>query len=75
MQPYKNEKGGITAFEIGNDWMIILFNDGRKYLYSHIKPGEKYLEAMKKLALQNEGLTSYINKHVRKNYEKEIISK
>jgi hypothetical protein len=44
------------------------FKDGRTYLYDYAKPGKVHVEEMKKLAVEGNGLTTYINKYVRDNY-------
>jgi hypothetical protein len=39
-----------------------------RYSYDATKPGTKHVDAMKRLALAGEGLTTYVNQHVRENY-------
>jgi hypothetical protein len=73
MEKYTGEESGVVLYEIGEDYIICSFaDDPAKYLYSYKKPGKKHVEAMKPLARRNKGLTTYINQHVRKNYEKKF---
>ena len=71
---YKNHTGnsGILAYEIGDDWIIILFQGRGKYLYTHHSNGRTHIEAMKKLAQQGAGLATYVNKYVRDKYEEKL---
>jgi hypothetical protein len=69
MEKYKgSEAGGVAAFEIQDDAIILKFKDGRTYLYDYAKPGKVHVEEMKKRAVEGNGLTTYINKLVRDNY-------
>ena len=73
MKKYKNsEEGGVSAFEISENDIILEFKDGRKYLYNYLKPGKVHVEKMKILAEADNGLTTYVNQHVRENYYKRI---
>lgn len=76
MQAYKNTsgKGGIKAYEIGEDCITIAFNDGGVYLYDYTAPGKQHVAHMKKLADKGSGLTTYINQHVRERYAKKLWS-
>lgn len=69
MEKYEGcEVGGVAAFEIFDDAIILKFHDGRSYLYDYLKPGKEHVEEMKKLALNGKGLTTYVNKNVQSNY-------
>lgn len=68
---YQNLSGdsGIRSFEIDNNHIIIQFLNGATYRYGYKNPGRGHVEQMKKLARAGRGLATYINKHVRENYE------
>jgi hypothetical protein len=69
LEPYKgSEKSGVNAFEIGGDYIIVAFKDGRIYLYNHEFPGEEPVEIMKERARDGKGLSSYINRDIRQYY-------
>jgi hypothetical protein len=59
---------GIAAYEVGEDFIRLQFVDGSVYLYTGARPGREHVEQMKKLAAAGEGLTTYVNQHVRKAY-------
>lgn len=67
---YKNRHhdSGVTAYEIGDDYIKVEFAEGPLYLYTHDMPGAAQVEQMKKLALRGEGLSTYISRHVRDAY-------
>ncbi len=70
MQRYKNLEGnsGVTAFEIGDDYIKVEFKDGATYLYNYSRPGQHDVEQMKRLAIKGIGLNSFIKKNVKENY-------
>ena len=71
MQPYKSiHHSGAVAYEIGEDYIVVKFRDGSKYLYDSRKPGSRHVSNMKQLAAKGDGLTTYINKYVRKNFSR-----
>lgn len=72
MQPYNNSRGGsnIISYEIGNDFIIVQFKDFKKYKYSYQSAGQPYVERMKEFAINGSGLNSFINKYVKKLYER-----
>lgn len=74
MTPYKNlsTDSGVTAFEIGDDNIIVEFKSGDKYLYSYAVPGKDAVEAMKVLATKGIGLSTYISKAIRGRYEAKL---
>ncbi len=74
MKPYKNaaENSGVSAYEIGDDYIIVEFQDGSTYLYDYKNTGKANIEQMKILALTSEGLTTYINQHVREHYAEKL---
>jgi hypothetical protein len=67
---YRNRgrNSGVTAYEIGDDYIKVEFADGPLYLYTHDIPGERKVEQMKKLALQGKGLSTFISRSVRDQY-------
>jgi hypothetical protein len=70
MQRYAALSGnaGVRAFEAHDDRIIVEFNDGSRYLYDSVQPGNRHVKAMIRLARSGSGLTTYINQHVRDNY-------
>ena len=71
MQVYQNLSGcsGIAAFAIGDDYIEVAFRSGMTYRYSYASTGAERVEQMKQLALQGQGLNTYISKNVREAYE------
>lgn len=74
MTHYKNlgNDSGVVAFEIGKTHIAVQFENNSVYEYTYHSAGREHIENMKTLALQGEGLNSYINKHVKKNYSRKI---
>jgi hypothetical protein len=74
MHTYQNKSGnsGVLAYEIFDHAIHIEFTDGGIYRYSYEKPGPMAVEKMKKLARDGSGLATYINQHVREEYEQRI---
>ena len=74
LRPYKNLSGstGVSAYGTGRDFIRLRFRDGRVYEYDHNKPGRRDVEAMKRLAEAGQGLTTYVNQHVRDNYARKL---
>jgi hypothetical protein len=70
MQRYKtsNPDTGVIAYETGKDSISIKFRDGSIYLYTNKSAGPAAIAEMKMLAENGEGLTTYINQHVRDHY-------
>ena len=69
--PYKNRNpnAGVSSYEIIDDAIILEFADAKfRYVYNAVKPGAAHIDAMKRLALSGNGLTTYVNQHVRENY-------
>ena len=65
----RNPDAGVRNFEILPDGIILEFTDRKsRYLYNSRKPGRMHLQNMKRLALAGDGLTTYVNQHVRENY-------
>jgi len=74
MEKYKNKNGnsGITAYEISDEAIEIMFEDGSVYLYTYESTGRLPIEIMKKLAKKGIGLTTYINQQIKDNYSKKL---
>jgi hypothetical protein len=68
MYTYHGGNSGVSAYNIGPNFIIVQFKSGERYLYNHVTPGRKHVEVMKKLAAHNEGLATYITQHVRDHY-------
>ncbi len=70
MQHYRNLGGnsGVYAYEIGDNFISVQFNDYSVYMYSYLNPGSSAVEMMKSLALAGKGLNSYISRYVKKRY-------
>jgi hypothetical protein len=65
---HRGGETGVAAYETGPRSITIRFKDGRVYRYTHAKTGAQQVEAMKALAAEGKGLTTYINQHVRGDY-------
>ena len=74
MTRYRHLHGesGVSAYEIGPRSITVRFADGKTYRYTHAKTGLAEVEAMKALAAQGNGLATFINQHVRGNYERRM---
>ena len=62
-------KSGVRAYEIGDDYIDVMFSSGAVYRYSYRSTGVAKIEEMKRLATQGQGLNSFIKKYANKNYE------
>lgn len=74
MTRYKNlsTDSGVTAFDIGDDHIIVEFKSGDRYLYNFDIPGKDAVEAMKILATKGIGLSTYISKAIRGRYAQKL---
>lgn len=72
MEIYLNtsKKSGVIAYEYGSNYIKVQFSRGGSYIYSYESAGKEHIEKMKQLADSGSGLNTYINKNVKKNYEK-----
>ena len=72
MELYKNNNGesGVNAYEYGSDYIRVRFSTGAEYLYTYQSAGVENIEHMKVLAKNGAGLNAFINRVVRKLYEK-----
>ena len=72
MQVYAdlNDDSGVTSYEIRSSSIKVWFNrDSASYVYSYDSAGQYHVEHMKKLALRGYGLNTYINNHVKRDFE------
>lgn len=71
MQRYANRSGGsgVSAYEIGTNYIRVMFSTGSIYQYSYRKAGQYHVDKMKTLAIQGSGLNSYINNNVKFKYD------
>ena len=67
--------GGVTGYKFVPKGIILQFKFNELYLYDESKPGKEHVEQMKILAERGEGLTTYVNQHVRNNYKKKLNKK
>jgi hypothetical protein len=63
-----NGSSGIAAYEIRDRSIVVEFKHGGRYVYDYDIPGRKEVEEMKVCALEGRGLTTYINRNVRRRY-------
>jgi hypothetical protein len=70
VKPYGSltRDSGVVAYELGADFIRVQFRDHSVYLYTYTSTGARDIEQMKDLAVRGEGLTTFINTHVRKRY-------
>lgn len=74
--PYRarNPSAGVLTYELlddewGREAIILEFADHKiRYLYNADRPGPQHITAMRRLAQSGDGLTTYVNQHVRENY-------
>lgn len=71
MERYLNQSGNspIIGYQIENERIIIWFNGGKSYSYSYRKAGRNHVETMKYLARNGSGLSAYITRNVRFDYD------
>jgi hypothetical protein len=74
MQRYQssNKNTGVIAYDIIPDGISVKFKDGSVYLYTIQSTGKTRIAQMQRLAKKGEGLTTYINQHVRENYHEKL---
>jgi hypothetical protein len=73
MEEYLNNSGNspIEYYEIKTQSIIIWFKGGKSYSYSYEGgAGKNNVEIMKELAVSRSGLSVYITKNVRFDYDK-----
>ncbi len=74
MEFYRNTYGssGVSAFEVGNDFIIVRFAKGSMYLYNYSKTGSYHVNNMIRLARTGNGLNGYINLNAKHSYARKI---
>ena len=74
MERYNNggRSTGAVAYEIVDDGIKVQFQDATVYLYTNEATGADNVAKMKKLAAEGRGLTSFINREVKKRYAKKL---
>jgi hypothetical protein len=74
MRPYENLSGksGVTAYQIGDTFIIVEFRDGSTYAYTNSTTGISNIEIMKRLALKGSGLSTFISRHVKDKYAEKL---
>jgi hypothetical protein len=67
---YRNRSGnsGVTAFELGDDWIAVRFRSGTTYRYTSAITGAQHVAEMKRRAFAGNGLSSYISEQVGDRY-------
>lgn len=71
MEQYANRSGNspITYYQIEDDKIVVWFKGGKSYSYSYQKAGRSHVETMKSLARCGSGLSAYITRNVRFDYD------
>jgi len=74
MNVYANFGGNsnVAGFQLGPDYIVVVFNGGSSYLYNYSSTGTMNVEHMKTLAKQGVGLNSFISRVVRKSYARKL---
>jgi hypothetical protein len=74
LQYYANLDGdsSVEGYDEENDSIIVYFSDGSAYEYTRQSVGNEYLERMKRLAEQGEGLNAFIMKHAHFAYSRKL---
>jgi len=70
MRPYEDSShvSGVSAYEIGDDFIVVRFKSGEVYVYDYSITGRASVEKMKRLAVSGRGLSTYISREVRESY-------
>jgi hypothetical protein len=66
----KSQNSGVVGYKITTDAIAVWFKDRpQPYIYSYNSAGKQNIEKMKKLAIRGKGLSSFISRYVKNNYE------
>lgn len=78
MELYRNlnRDSGVHSYELGDNQIVVKFNDRATYTYTQQSIGLTNLLKMKELATAGRGLNSYINKtpSVKKHYASRSVN-
>jgi len=66
-------KSGIRSYEMGMDFIKVMFSSGSVYLYDYAYTGIERVEKMKELAMEGMGLNSYIGKVIKRSYAERLV--
>jgi len=74
MEKYRDIGGnsGISAYEVGDDFIIVCFAKGGTYLYNYFTTGSYHVNNMIRLARLGNGLNGYINLNIKHSYARKI---
>lgn len=72
MEKYLNLRGNspIIGYEIEPKRITVWFNGYKPYSYSYISAGANNIETMKQLAKAGSGLSAFITRNVRNDFER-----
>lgn len=72
MERYGNLDGdsGVVAYALLPDRIRVKFRNGAVYEYGPLRPGRRKVDTMKRLARSGRGLSTFISRHVRDDYER-----
>ncbi|HWU51447.1 MAG TPA: hypothetical protein VN153_01405 [Tahibacter sp.] len=66
MRRYVSKSGkpfGATGFRLEPDAIVVRFKGDQRYRYTHASCGVTHVDAMKRLAIAGEGLSTYVAQH------------
>lgn len=74
MKKYRDIAGnsGVTAYESDDESIVVEFNHAAVYRYTYASAGKRTIEKMKRLANEGKGLSTYISRFVKENFESKI---
>ena len=74
MEHYLNKcgKSPITRFHIEDEKVTVWYNDDTSYSYSYARAGKPVVDRIKELALQGEGLATFISQQAKFLYDHKI---
>jgi hypothetical protein len=74
VRPYGNRSGGsgVVAYDLEDRAIVIRFQNGDTYRYTHERTGQFEVEKMKRLAESGTGLSGYISRMVGDRYAEKL---
>lgn len=74
MKRYRNRDGhsGVTAYELGADFIRLRFVNGEVYEYTDAATGHEHVQSMQVLARVGEGLATYVSRYVHDAYARKL---